>query len=63
MMNPPQTLEVKPKILSELETHSTLHWDGCPGPLADLEALEGQEGQENCQYPALILFPSNQLES
>jgi len=59
-MNPPQTLEVKPKTLSKSETHSTSHWDGHLDPLMDLEA---QEDQENHQYPPLILFPSNQLES
>jgi hypothetical protein len=61
--NLPQTLEVKPRILSKSETYSILHWDEHLDPLMDLEAPEGQEDQENHQYPSLILFPSNQLEN
>ena len=51
--NLPQTPEVKPKTLSKSETHSTSHLDKLPDPLTgledlmDLEALEGQEDQEN----------------
>jgi hypothetical protein len=69
MENLLQTLEIRSKTLSRLETPSTLHLDKISGPLmgledlTDLEALEDQEDEEIRQYPPLILFPFNQLEN